>query len=115
MHHGGAKSICFSRVHPDRPPAVMIGDMPMVNEGDYVAIFNSIHRVMKAEKLLKREQMQILLIPAPRALASDCGLAIRYPADERERTEALLHEAGLSPEEVYVKAGERYSRVEVDS
>ena len=27
----------------------------MVNEGDYVAIFNSIHRVMKAEKQLKRE------------------------------------------------------------
>jgi hypothetical protein len=25
----------------------------MVKEGDYVAIFNSVHRVMKAEKLLK--------------------------------------------------------------
>ena len=25
----------------------------MVNDGDYVAIFNSVHRVMKAEKLLK--------------------------------------------------------------
>ncbi len=86
----------------------------MVNDGDYVAIFNSVHRVMKAEKLLKEQRMQILLIPAPRALSSDCGLAIRYPAGERERTEELLHGAGLSPEEIYVKSGDRYVRVDVD-
>lgn len=101
-------------MHPNHPPPVKIGDMPMVNDGDYVAIFNSVHRVMKAEKLLKEQQMRILLIPAPRSLSSDCGLAIRYAASERERTEELLRGAGLSPEEIYIKAGDRYSRVDVD-
>lgn len=84
----------------------------MVTDGDYVAIFNSVHRVMKAEKLLKAEQLPMLLIPAPRALSSDCGLAIRYAAADRERLEALLTAAALVPEEIYLKIDGRYARVE---
>ena len=84
----------------------------MVNDGDYVAIFNSVHRVMKAEKLLKEQKLQILLIPAPRALSSDCGLAIRYAAGERDKTEGALRDAGLAPEEIYIKSGDRYARVD---
>lgn len=80
----------------------------MVKEGDYVAIFNSIHRVMKAEKTLKERRLSILLIPVPRALSSDCGLAIRYAAGDRMEVDGALAEAGLAPEEVYVKNGEKY-------
>ena len=83
----------------------------MVREGEYVAIFNSIHRVMKAEKLLKERRLPILLIPAPRALTSDCGLAIRYGAADRDEVEKLLAEAGVAPEEIYLKQGEKYQKV----
>ncbi len=81
----------------------------MVKDGDYVAIFNSIHRVMKAEKLLKERGLPILLIPAPRTLKSDCGLALRYAAADREAVEKVLAEEELLPEEVYVKKGDVYS------
>jgi hypothetical protein len=84
----------------------------MVNNGDYVAIFNSIHRVMQAEKTLKERCITILLIPVPRALASDCGLAIRYSASDRESVEQALAEAGLAAEELYVKSGEDYLRIQ---
>lgn len=84
----------------------------MINEGDYVAIFNSVHRVMKAEKLLKGEKIPILLIPAPRALSSDCGLAIRYADSDRERVEALLASASLKPEEIYRMVAARFVRTD---
>jgi hypothetical protein len=84
----------------------------MVQNGDYVAIFNSIHRVMKAEKTLKQQRLSILLIPVPRALTSDCGLAIRYGAADRAAVEEALKEAGLSPEEIFVKNGDKYVRSE---
>ncbi len=84
----------------------------MVNDGDYVAIFNSIHRVMKAEKTLKQQRLPILLIPVPRALTSDCGLAIRYAAADRVAVEKALKEAGLFPEEIFVKNGDKYARGE---
>jgi putative Se/S carrier protein len=87
----------------------------MVKDGDYVAIFNSIHRVMKAEKTLKELRLSILLIPAPRALTSDCGLAIRYAGADRQAVEAALAGAGLAPEEIYVRRGEEYLKIEEDS
>jgi hypothetical protein len=83
----------------------------MVNDGDYVAIFNSIHRVMQAEKLLKERRLPILLIPAPRTLKSDCGLALRYAASDRPRVECALAEERVMPEEIYLKKGEGYVRI----
>ncbi|MBI1920715.1 MAG: DUF3343 domain-containing protein [Geobacter sp.] len=83
----------------------------MVKDGDYVAIFNSVHRVMKAEKLLKEQRLPILLIPAPRALRADCGLAIRYADADRQAVEGHLVKAGLAPEEIYVKRAGEYHRV----
>lgn len=83
----------------------------MVRDGDLVAIFNNIHRVMKAEKLLKERRLDMLLIPAPRSLQSDCGLAIRYAEKDRREIEAVLSGAGLLPEERYRKAGEGYVRI----
>ncbi len=80
----------------------------MVREGDLVAIFNNIHRVMKAEKLLKERRIGILLIPAPRLLRSDCGLAIRYEESSRESVERCLSEEGLLPEETYRRSGEGF-------
>ncbi|HEY6837885.1 MAG TPA: DUF3343 domain-containing protein [Geobacteraceae bacterium] len=85
--------------------------MGMVKQGEYVAIFNSIHRVLKAEKLLKGRRFQILLIPVPRLLSSDCGLAIRYTDEERAVVEGALAEAGLLPEETYVRDGESYRKI----
>jgi hypothetical protein len=83
----------------------------MVNDGDYVAIFNSIHRVMRAEKLLKERRLAILLIPAPRTLKSDCGLALRYAAADRPAVEQALAEEELVPEEIYLKKEEEYIRI----
>jgi hypothetical protein len=83
----------------------------MVRDGDYVAIFNSIHRVMKAEKVLKGRHLAILLIPAPRALQADCGLAIRYAAEIRSAVETALTEERLLPEAVYCKSGDDYKKL----
>ncbi|GLI37368.1 DUF3343 domain-containing protein [Geobacter hydrogenophilus] len=83
----------------------------MLRDGDCVAIFHSIHRVMKAEKVLKGQGFPILLIPAPRALHADCGLAIRYASADRKTVEEVLAAEGLMPEEIHVKQGEQYLKV----
>ena len=84
----------------------------MVRDQDFVAIFHSIHRVMKVEKILKREGADILLIPVPRQLASDCGLAIRFAPSEHGRIEEILAREGLLPAELYCREGEKYRRIE---
>lgn len=69
----------------------------MVQEGDYLAVFNSAHRVMKAESLLKARGLSILLIPAPRQLMTDCGLALRIAPEIKDEVLGILAAEQLLP------------------
>jgi hypothetical protein len=85
----------------------------MVRENDFIAVFHSIHRVMKAEKILKGAGVPILLIPAPREISSDCGLALRYTPDDAERIQDLLFGQDLPPAEVYQYQGGKFTAQEI--
>lgn len=58
---------------------------------------------MKAESILKKLRLAILLIPAPRALSTDCGLAIRYDAGIADEVFQLLTAEKLLPASIYRK------------
>jgi hypothetical protein len=45
-----------------------------------VILLQSIHRVIKAEKLLKGKGLRVDVIPVPREISSDCGVAIELDA-----------------------------------
>jgi hypothetical protein len=85
----------------------------MVRENDYIAVFHSIHRVMKAEKILKGGGVSILLIPAPRQISSDCGLALRYTPEDAARVKDLLVTQDLPPTEVYQYQGGKFVPQEI--
>ncbi len=80
----------------------------VVHEKDFVAIFHSIHRVLKAEKLLKEAEVEFLLIPVPRQLSSDCGLALRFSPEHRDAVFAVLTSNELLPAELHQKQGETF-------
>jgi hypothetical protein len=84
------------------------GALLMVKENDYVAIFHSIHRVLKAEKILKQGQQDFLLIPVPRQLTSDCGLALRFSPEAKGGLLSILGESDLSPAEMYQRSAGAY-------
>lgn len=69
----------------------------LLKDGHCLAVFNSTHRVLKAENLLKQSGLPILLIPAPRALSTECGLAIRFTYEEMDAVKAALAENSLMP------------------
>lgn len=60
-----------------------------------VLLFHSIHQVMKAEKLLKGQNLEIDLIPVPREISSDCGVAIELPFEVKEEALHLIGGSGL--------------------
>jgi hypothetical protein len=49
-----------------------------------VALFDSVSRVMKAEKLLKEAGISYKIIPVPKSISSDCGVCVRFLADQKE-------------------------------
>lgn len=84
----------------------------MVNDGDCVAIFHSIQRVMKAEKTLLDAELDILLIPVPRSLSADCGMAIRFPLQVRAAVETVLTEVGLEVVELWLMQDGEFTRLD---
>ena len=64
---------------------------------EMILIFRGTHQVMSAEKHLKRGGVPMRLIPVPRRLTSDCGLAIRINPEEQGRAREVLAAAKLFP------------------
>ncbi|TFG60396.1 MAG: DUF3343 domain-containing protein [Deltaproteobacteria bacterium] len=69
---------------------------------EVILIFRGTHQVMSAEKNLKREGVPMRLIPVPRRLSSDCGLAIRIVLPDKERAKEVLSKSGILPRSVYI-------------
>lgn len=84
----------------------------MVHNCQHLAVFNSAHQVMRAEDILKKCGLDILLIPAPRALSTDCGLAISYNSSINYDVLRALKSAKLFPTLIYQKISDsRYEPI----
>lgn len=83
----------------------------MVREGDCVAVFHSVHRVLKAEKILKEAGIAFVLIPAPRQLSADCGLALCFAPLERVAVSEILEAAGVAVAELWVMQAGKYVQI----
>jgi hypothetical protein len=78
-----------------------------------ILLFQSVHQVMKAEKALKERGMAVDLIPVPREISSDCGVAIQVPLEVSEEALCLIGERGLSCVECYQRGdGGRFEKKE---
>ena len=66
-----------------------------------VLLFHSVHQVMRAEKLLKERGVRADLIPVPREISSDCGVAIEISLESKEEALGLIERGGISSVECY--------------
>ena len=57
-----------------------------------VVLFHSTSHAIRAEKVLEEAGFRIKMIPTPRQLSSDCGMALRFDRAEEEPVVATLGE-----------------------
>ena len=55
-----------------------------------VVLFYSTSAAIRAEKVTSEAGLAVKLIPVPRNLSSDCGVALRFDWDDRAEVEGLL-------------------------
>ena len=67
--------------------------MPAAAPSFGVVIFHTSSAALRAEKILRREELPIKLIPTPREFSSDCGVALRFEWRSETRTRELLESA----------------------
>ncbi|MDO8848230.1 MAG: DUF3343 domain-containing protein [Coriobacteriia bacterium] len=59
--------------------------------------FEGTHEAIRAEEVLIAAEVDVVLIPTPRALGSLCGFAVRVPIAERASALEALKASGLEP------------------
>jgi hypothetical protein len=70
-----------------------------------ILIFPSINQVLNAEDLLEEQGLPFDLIPVPKEVNPNCGLAISLEAADLERILAALAAAGLKTSAAYRREG----------
>jgi hypothetical protein len=68
-----------------------------------VLLLESIHQVIRVEKLLKARGLRIDLIPIPREISSDCGMAVELPLDAETEALRILEENRIPVRDLYVR------------
>ena len=75
----------------------------MADESVYgVALFHTNSAVLRAEKIMQRKGLAIKLIPIPRHLSSDCGIAMRFDLGAETRVREILETAGVSIDSIHI-------------
>jgi hypothetical protein len=83
--------------------------VPIKNQGSgSVFVLYSIHNVMKAEKVLKTEEIPFDTIPVPKEISPDCGMAILTASTDKPRARRVLTENGIDIKGIYLKTTSGY-------
>jgi len=67
-----------------------------------VILFATTSAAFRAEKVLAEAGLRIKLIPTPRHLSSDCGIALRFDWAGRCRVQQLLDSSGVETQGVHL-------------
>ncbi len=58
-------------------------------------LFQSVHRVMKAERLCREASIPYQIVPVPKEVSSECGMALEIDVDDKSRVASKCREAGI--------------------
>ncbi len=62
----------------------------MEQEARCVITFLTVHQALKAEKVLLENGFAITMVPVPREISSDCGVALKFKCGEEEKVKEVL-------------------------
>lgn len=66
-----------------------------------VVLFHSTSHAIRAEKVLVGVGLSIKMIPTPRQLSSDCGMALRFDRQDEQRVATTLADNRVPTNGIY--------------
>jgi hypothetical protein len=77
--------------------------MPKENiQKSCVITFPSTHYALKAEKAFKKHSIEVKLIPVPRHISSDCGIALEFDCPDKEQISQIIRKSALIIEGIHI-------------
>jgi len=65
----------------------------------WVALFDSVSYVIKAERILKKAEIPHKIIPVPKSISTDCGVCVRFASDQKN---AVMDALGSSIQDIEI-------------
>jgi hypothetical protein len=81
---------------------------------DLLLVFGSVQRVMRAEKAARAADLDVDVVPAPRAVSSQCGVVLKARSDQTAALKDILETIGLDLPAVYRLRGETWTPSALD-
>jgi hypothetical protein len=72
-----------------------------MSETTCVATFKSIHHVIKSESLLKAGELWTDMVPNPRTITTDCGMALVFHCKDIDLLKRILQEGTLEAAHIF--------------
>ena len=60
-----------------------------------IIVFPSTHSALRAERVAKREELEVGIIPVPRKISADCNMGMKVSMADKEATMKVLRENGV--------------------
>jgi hypothetical protein len=79
---------------------------------DGMILFDSIHFVLAAEKLLKARGVWIDIVPIPKALSADCGMGIAFRREDLGMVREILTGGHCRMRAIHVRTADGYEEVD---
>jgi hypothetical protein len=83
------------------------------DEPRHVAVFDSIHYVLAAERVFRERGVSCDLVPTPRRISSDCGMVIEFRESDLDCVRRILAEPQVKARAVYRPAEGAYEAVSI--
>lgn len=78
---------------------------------DGLISFFASHHAIRAETVLRRDGFTVALVPGPRDLSPNCGVALRFDYDDRDRAAEVLaaHRVRIDGVHRYIPRTDRWT------
>ena len=79
------------------------------DRGEIILVFSSNTRILSAEELLEAKELPFTLVPVPKEVNPNCGLAISFSETDADLIMPVLCQAGLLPQSAYLRKADEFS------
>ena len=87
----------------------------MSSPRDLLLVFGTVQRVMRAERTARQHELDVDVIPAPRAVSSECGMVLEARSAQARDLLTALESAGLAHQSVWRLQGDTWLPTSLDA
>ncbi|MCI6276873.1 MAG: DUF3343 domain-containing protein [Clostridium sp.] len=77
----------------------------------YLIVFKNTMDAIKAEEILKKENIKIAIMPTPTYITQSCGISIKFDEKEWDKIKDTIDKGLITPKNIYLREGQQAKQI----